>query len=133
MTAESSAALAAGALANQPNGDYDKDGRSNLFEYALGLAPIAPGDVQARLPFVARSGNELNFYYSKNTTLTDVVYRPEFNLEKQSIWRALGTPGNPVGVTDTVVSVDGVWENRKLSVPMGSAKYVLFRLAVQLN
>lgn len=133
MAAETTAALPAGTLANQPNGDYDKDGRSNLFEYALGLAPAVPGDVQTRLPYANRVGDVLNFYYSKNTTLTDVIYRPEFNLEKQSVWRALGTLGNPLGVTDSVVSLEGVWENRKLSVPMGSAKYVLFRLAVQLN
>jgi predicted extracellular nuclease len=58
-----------------PADDFDGDGATNLFEYALGLRPDIAGT--AGLPVLTTDGDDLAFRFTRPIALPDVMYAVE--------------------------------------------------------
>lgn len=125
---ENGAGLPAGALAD-PNGDHDKDGRSNLVEYAFGCSPVVPNDASARLPVVQPSSSHLVLRYQKDTALADITLVPEAGTMAGS-WHTPGQPGAPAGFTDTLISTSAGIETREATLPRSSGARGFLRMKV---
>ncbi|MGI9243153.1 MAG: hypothetical protein ACR2RV_20315, partial [Verrucomicrobiales bacterium] len=93
------------------NDDPDGDGISALLEYALNLDPDhADAD---RLPQAVILGNELSYTYPKDTSKLDISYQVEVSTDLKT-W----TPEE-----DTLISTEGVIENRRVTVPIGETHH----------
>lgn len=98
---------------NSPNttgalDDPDQDKIPNLVEYALGLSPNAAS--ASGLPAPVQVGNNLEFTYTENIQLQDILYVPETSSNLSS-W----TP-----IAATQVSLVGDARTMKVTVPVGS-------------
>ena len=98
---------------NSPNttgalDDPDQDKIPNLVEYALGLNPNSAS--ASGLPVPVQVGNNLEFTYTENIQVEDILYVPETSSNLSS-W----TP-----VAATQVSVVGDVRTMKVTLPVGS-------------
>jgi hypothetical protein len=114
-----------GAAANTPSisgddADPDRDGITNLMEFALNANPQASDS--ALLPAVSKSGGTLSLTYRKNVAATDVTYTV---LQSDDVagW-------TPATVTEQILSDDGSTRVIKASITTGSATEKFLRLKV---
>jgi hypothetical protein len=120
--------LPAGALADA-NGDYDKDGRSNLVEYAFGASPVLANDENARLPSSRIANGNLVLSYQVDTSLGDLAVAAEA-CSSMGAWKSSGEAGAPAGFTERFVASDGVIETREASIPISSGGRCFLRVRV---
>ena len=91
--------------------DPDGDGLSNLLEYATGMSPNASNPMPLT---VTKTGNTLEFIYTKNKSATDVTYTVEWSDDLAS-W-------DTSGITSSVLSDNGTTQQIKATVPAGGAR-----------
>lgn len=128
---ETANSLPAGSLAN-PDGDYDKDGRANLLEYAFGTSPVQAAETQPRYPVPFISSGNMVVNYQVDTSLTDLSYIAEANTTLGT-WRTPGQAGAPAGFTDQLVSTNGSIQSRKATIPLSAGARVFFRVRLVQN
>ena len=121
---EAANGLAAGTIANQPNADYDHDGRSNLIEYAFGASPVIPNDPAPRMPVMQTTATQFILQYQRDTSLTDLTFTPQACCVAGN-WKAPGESGAPSGFTDVLVSTNGTIQTRQAIVPRASGACLL--------
>jgi hypothetical protein len=124
---ESSNGLPAGTLSNA-NGDYDKDGRCNLIEYAFGGSPVGGIDPPARLPVTRVTATQFILRYQVDTSLGDLIVTPQ-TCPIMTNWKKPGDAGAPAGFSDQLISTNGSIQTREASIPLNSGKCFL-RLGV---
>lgn len=125
---ESANGLAAAALTDA-NGDYDKDGRCNLIEYAFGGSPLGANDPPDRLPSMSVTATHFILRYKVDTALDDLLVTAE-TCPIMSNWKSPGEAGAPAGFTDRVISTAGNIQTREAAVPLVSAGKCFLRLRV---
>lgn len=125
---ETANSIPTGTLSNAA-GDYDKDGRPNLIEYAFGASPIIANDAAPRMPVMQSNATECFLQYQIDTTLTDITVTPVASTDLNQ-WRAPGVSGAPAGFANTLVSTSGNVQTRKAAVPKSSAPRCLLRIQV---
>ena len=103
-----------------PTADLDLDGYANLMEYALGLDPAVPG--YGALPLIV-NGNALQLTYTRPATVTDVSYQVEWAA-------ALGSTWSGTGVSQQIISDDGVTRTIRAMLPKGGTGQRFVRLKV---
>lgn len=91
--------------------DGDKDGASNLLEYATRMNPTA-GDLVPQS--AQKSGSVIDFIFARNTSATDVTCLVEWSDTLGNDWSTVGV-GAPA-----VLSDNGVTQQVKVTVPAGS-------------
>ena len=128
-THEAAHSLAAGTIANQPNGDFDHDGRSNLLKYAFGTRPVTANDPAPHMPSAAITATHWVLHYQRDTTLTDLTFTPQASTDQKS-WYAPGQAGAPKGFTDTVISTSGTVETHEASIPRDAGTVAFLRVSV---
>ena len=128
-TFETANSLPAGTLANNPTGDYDHDGRSNLREYAFGTSPVSPTTTSPREPVVSLNATNFVLSYQRDTSLTDITFTPQASTDG-STWAAPGEAGEPSGFTDVLVSTAAGIETREARIPRTSGQRFLCRIHV---
>lgn len=109
----------ANASLTGPNADYDRDGFSNLVEYALGRDPKVAGNAAA--PEVAASGSEWLFTYTRPADRTDVTYTVEISTNL--------TTWTTTNVTHERTAT-GPTETWRARVPLSAGANLFFRLKV---
>jgi len=114
-----------GAAANTPatagdNADPDRDGMTNLMEFALNSNPQSADS--ALFPTVTKAGGTLSLTYQKNLAATDVTYAV---LQSDDV-----TGWTPATVTEQILSDDGTTRVIKASITTGSAAKKFLRLKV---
>ena len=101
--------------------DWDRDGISNLMEFASGTDVKLAG----AQPWNSKTvGSTIEFTYSRNkTAMTELTYIVE--------WSAtLSAPWSTAGITQTVLTDDGITQSVKATVPTGSSGKRFVRLRV---
>ena len=126
---ESSLGLAAGTIANHPDGDFDHDGRSNLLEYAFGTSPVVANDPAPRMPVDCSTATHFVLQYQRDTALADLTFTAQASADLES-WKSPGETGAPSGLADTLISTSGSLETREVTVPHDSCGSVFFRVRV---
>ena len=116
---ETSKGLAAGSIANQPNGDFDHDGRPNLIEYAFGSSPVIANDPAPRMPVTQFTGTQYILQYQRDTSLTDITITVQA-CSTPGNWKAPGEAGAPSGFTDVLISTNGSIQTRQAIIPRSS-------------
>ncbi len=101
-----------------PNADFDRDGFSNLLEYALGLDPRVASN--ASTPTVAASASEWTFTYTRPADRSDVTYTVQASTNLTA-W---------TDVTATCLS-EGPTETWRANVALSTGANLFFRLKVQ--
>ena len=127
--AESAAGLAAGTIANHPQADYDRDGRSNLLEYAFGTSPVLAAEAAPRMPTARLGAADCVLQYQRDTTLTDITLTAQASSDLIG-WKAVGEAGAPAGFTDTVIASDGTIQTHEARIPLSSGGHVFLRVQV---
>lgn len=103
-----------------PTDNPDGDGYANLMEYALGLDPTMPDRGAIHLNVDATT---LYCTYPRPAAVTDLIYQVE--------WAAtLGSTWSSSGVTQQVVSDDGVTRVIRASLPKGATGQRFVRVKV---
>ncbi|MEO5917741.1 MAG: CAP domain-containing protein [Luteolibacter sp.] len=126
---ESANGLTAGTIANNPNADQDKDGRTNLVEYAFGTSPVSGNEAAPRMPTLQASASHCVVRYIRDTTLADLTLVPVASSDFAT-WKSPGQPGAPAGFTDSIVSTAGNLETREAKIPLGSGGRWFLRVQV---
>jgi len=126
---ESSNGLAAGTIANQPDGDFDHDGVSNLIEYAFGTSPVIANDSSPRMPAARSTATHWVLQYQRDTTLADLTLTAQASVDLAA-WKAPGEAGAPSGFTDTLISTSGTLETHEVTIPRASCDNVFIRVSV---
>jgi hypothetical protein len=105
---------------SSPNIDLDGDGYDHFFEYAVGLDPSVPDRGATMLAF---DNAWLHFTYIRPANVTDVTYQVE--------WAdALGSTWSSAGVTQQILSDDGVNRIIRAVLPKGGSTQRFVRLKV---
>lgn len=104
-----------GSILNSGGGldsfDGDKDGASNLLEYATRMNPAASDLVpQSAL----KNGSVIDYVFTRNTSATDVTCIVEWSDTLGNDWSTVGVGGA------AVLSDNGVTQQVKVTVPAGS-------------
>lgn len=129
---ETANSLPAGTLA-PPNGDYDKDGRVNLLEYAFGTSPITASEAAPRWPKIYSSTpTSLVMEYQVDTTLTDITVTPQASLTLGN-WKTPTDGDKPPGFTDTVFSNSGNIQTRHATLPLSAGQKGFMRVKATQN
>lgn len=128
LTLESANSLPAGTISN-PAGDADKDGRSNLIEYAFGTSPVLGNELAPRMPVNSVTATHFVVRYQRDAALTDIVFTPQ-TCPVLGNWKAPGQAGAPAGFTDTVISTLGTLETREAKIPLSSGSTCFIRIQV---
>ena len=128
LTLESANSLPAGTISN-PAGDADKDGRSNLIEYAFGTSPVLGNELAPRMPVNSVTATHFVVRYQRDAALTDLVFTPQ-TCPVLGNWKAPGQAGAPAGFTDTVISTLGTLETREAKIPLSSGTTCFIRIQV---
>jgi hypothetical protein len=89
-------------------GDNDKDGASNLMEYATCMNPFANDAVPQS---AITSGENLEFFYTRNKTATDVTYTVEWS-DDLATWSTAGVSSRVLADAMTIQQI-------KAQVPSG--------------
>lgn len=131
LNLESSHALPAGTISN-PSGDADRDGRSNLMEYAFGTSPVAGNEPTPRLPVNSITATHFVVRYQRDKALTDLVFTPQ-TCPTLGNWKAPGQAGAPTGFTDSPISTLGTLETREAKIPLSSGGSGFIRIQVTRN
>lgn len=116
---ESANSLAAGAIANQPNADFDHDGRSNMLEYAFGSAPHLSNDPAPRMPSNQSTPTYFIVRYQRDTALDGLTFTPQA-CSDLAHWKAPGEAGAPLGFTDSVTGTVSGIETHEAKIPKAS-------------
>jgi uncharacterized protein YkwD len=124
---ESANGLAPGTLSNA-NGDQDKDGRSNLLEYAFGGSPVGGNDPPDRVPAGRVTATHFILSYKVDTSLGDLSVSPQ-SCPMMTSWKTPGGAGAPAGFTDQLISTSGGIQTREASIPLSTGRCFL-RLSV---
>ena len=130
-TLESANSLPAGTISN-PNGDWDKDGRVNLLEYAFGTSPVVAVESTPRWPVVTATSPNLTLDYQIDTSLADITTTPVATTDMVS-WKTPGEAGAPAGFTDQLISTNGSIQSRRATLPLNSGSKGFVRLRVVRN
>jgi len=125
---ESANGLPAGTISN-PGGDADRDGRSNLIEYAFGTSPVVGNEPTPRMPVNSLTATHFVVRYQRDVTLTSLTFTPQ-TCPVLGNWKAPGQDGAPAGFTDTVVSTVGTLETREAKLPLSSGSTCFIRIQV---
>jgi hypothetical protein len=125
---ESSNGLAAGTLSDA-NGDYDRDGRKNLIEYAFGGSPVSANDAAGRLPAAQVTATHFVLRYQVDTSLSDLSIAPQA-CPGMGNWKAPGETGAPAGFADLLISTNGSIQTREARVPLASGGRCFLRVRV---
>ena len=125
---EAANSLAAGSIASVLS-DYDRDGRSNLIEYAFGTSPLIGNDAAPRMPAMLANPASCVIQYQRDTALTDVTFTAQACAGLGS-WKAPGEAGALAGFTDALISTSGTLQTRQASVPRTSGNKIFLRLRV---
>jgi hypothetical protein len=105
------------------NFDYDKDGLSNLLEWACNLNPTTPGST----PIAAsRNGENLELTYSRSVSA--LKEGADFAVE----WSDTLTTGSwsSTNVTETILSDNGTRQEVKATIPAGPSSHRFVHLKV---
>ena len=101
--------------------DPDGDNYNNLLEYALGLDPAVPDHGVTSLTVEPTT---LIFTYTRPDAITDVTYQLEWASRVDSAtWLS-------IGVTQRIVSDDGLWRTIQATLPRGATGRRFVRLKV---
>ncbi len=100
-----------------PNADFDRDGFSNLVEYALGLDPRVASN--ADVPTVAASASEWTFTYTRPADRSNVTYTVQASTNL--------TTWTDVAATRTVTGPTETW---RATVPVTGNPNLIFRLKI---
>jgi hypothetical protein len=120
---EAAQGLAAGTLSDA-NGDYDKDGRCNLIEYAFGGSPVGGVDPPERLPATSVTATHFVLRYQVDTSLEGLRITPQ-SCPIMSDWKSPGEAGAPAGFSDQIIATEGVIETHEASIPLSAGKCFL--------
>ena len=126
---ESSNGLAAGTIANEPDGDFDHDGRSNLIEYAFGTSPVTANDPAPRMPVAHSTATQFVLQYQRDTALADLTFTAQASVDLAT-WKSPGETGAPSGLADSLISTSGTVETHQVTVPRASCGRVFIRVGV---
>ncbi len=113
------AAQRANAQLTGPNADFDRDGLSNLVEYALGLDPTQTNSSGASDVTIA--AGDWTFTYQRPAARSDVTYAVEVSTNLTT-WTTVG-----VAHERTATGTTETWRAR---YPLASATQAFFRLKV---
>ena len=116
---ETANSLAAGTISNNPHADHDKDGRSNLIEYAFGTSPVLANEPAPRMPSAQTNATYFILQYQRDTSLTDLTLTARASADLAA-WKSPGQSGAPTGFADTLVSTAGTIETRQAKIPRSS-------------
>ncbi len=111
---------AARANVSSPTADLDGDGYNNFFEYSVGLDPAVPDQGALSLVLDAAS---LYFTYTCPAAVIDVDYQVEWTGTIGSAWSS-------AGVTQQILSDDGVTRTIRATLPKGATGQRFVRLQV---
>ena len=101
--------------------DWDSDGLSNLMEFALGTDPKS--STTGHVSF-EKNGAVIEFVYQRNIeAMSEVSYIVKWSDD-------LGPPWSAQGVTEAILSDNGITQNVKATVPAGSSGKRFVRLLV---
>ena len=125
---ETANSLAAGTLSSAA-GDADKDGRSNLIEYAFGSQPLVGNDPAPRMPVFQSNATHHLLSYQKNTAITDITLNPQASSTLGS-WNAPGESGAPAGFEDVLISTAGTIQTREARIPKSTTGNRFMRVKV---
>jgi hypothetical protein len=128
-TFETNNSLAAGTISNNPNADYDKDGRVNLIEYAFGTSPLLANETAPRIPILQPSSSHFIIRYTRDTALTDITLLPVASSDFTT-WKSPGQSGAAAGFTDSVISTTATLEIHEAKIPRTSGAKWFMRLKV---
>jgi len=114
-----------GTNANNPTiaaelADEDKDGVTNLLEYALATSTSASTPVPHSS---ARIGGNLEYIYTKNKSATDVTFTVEWTDTLPGLWSS-------TSVSSSIMSDNGTTQQIKATVPAGTNGRRFVRLRV---
>jgi len=98
------------------------DGVSNLLKYALGVDPY--DTAAAALPVMALNGGNMTLTYSKAVCTTNILFSVQWSTDLVS-W-------STAGVSETILSDDGVYREIRASVSAAPATSKFMRLCVTL-
>ncbi len=98
--------------------DPDRDGLTNLVEYALDLAPKAASS--AGLPAVAKTSTDWTFTYTRPADRPDISYTVQYSTNLTQ-WNTAGTHAR---------TATGATETWQASVPLNTGSAVFFRLKI---
>ena len=129
LSFESAKGLAPGTLSNNPSGDWDQDGRSNLIEYAFGTSPVLGNEPTPRMPVNSFTATHFVVRYQRDTALTNLVFTPQA-CPVLGNWKAPGQIGAPAGFTDSLISTVGTLETREAKIPLSSGSACFIRIQV---
>jgi hypothetical protein len=104
--------------------DFDRDGRSNLLEYAFGTSPVIANAAGAGMPAVRSSPTHFVLRYERDTVLTDLNFTAECS-DDLIHWNAPLEAGAPAGFSDEWISTTGTVETREASVPRAAGNCFL--------
>jgi hypothetical protein len=121
--------LTPGTLANQPNGDYDHDGRANLIEYAFGTSPVVASEPTPHLPVATTTATHFILTYQRDTALTDLTFTTQASTTLGD-WKAPGESGAPAGFDDVVRFTTNHLETRQASIPRSSGTHQFLRVRI---
>ncbi len=102
--------------------DWEFDGLSNVLEFAMGTNPKT---VTALPASAAKVGATIEFTYQRNkTAMTELTYVVEWSDTLTPLWSS-------VGVTEMILSDNGIVQSVKATLPIGAAGKRFVRLSVR--
>ncbi|MEZ5414237.1 MAG: immunoglobulin domain-containing protein [Opitutaceae bacterium] len=103
--------------------DPDRDGLTNLLEYALGLDPMDTDT--ASLPEAGSSTTDWTYTYTRPADRPDLTYEVEYSTDLAT-W-------STAGVTLSMTADHGSTQTWRATLPLNSASNVFFRLKISQN
>lgn len=125
---ESANSLPAGTISTAA-ADPDKDGRSNLIEYAFGTSPVIGNDPAPRMPTAQTTATNFVLQYQRDTSLADLTFTAQASTTMGN-WKAPGETGAPTGFADVLISTSGNIQTRKATIPRASSANCFMRVSI---
>lgn len=120
--------LPAGSITNGAL-DFDKDGRSNLIEYAFGCSPIIGNDPAPRMPLAQNTATHFVLSYQRDTALADLTFTAQA-CSALGDWKTPGETGAPTGFSDALISTSGTVQTREATIPRTSGASCFMRMQI---